>query len=67
MSQEKAIFKKELGFARSITMSSVHTSQAMIVSNYREVVTRQDAERYWSIKPAQAAANLISIKRGIST
>jgi len=37
-------------------------SQAMIFSNYREVVTKQDAERYWRIEPAQAATNVIPIK-----
>jgi hypothetical protein len=39
-----------------------HTSQAMIFSNYREVVTRQDAQQYWTIRPAEAATNVIPIK-----
>jgi hypothetical protein len=38
-----------------------HTSQAMIFSNYREVVTKQDAERYWDVKPVRAAAHVIPI------
>jgi len=48
--------------AAALALQMGHTSQAMIFSNYREVVTRQDAERYWSIRPAQAATNVIHIK-----
>jgi Phage integrase family len=45
--------------AAALALQMGHTSQAMIFSNYREVVTRQDAERYWAIKPARAAATVI--------
>jgi integrase len=45
--------------AGALALQMGHTSQAMIFSNYREVVTKQDAERYWAIKPARAAANVI--------
>jgi hypothetical protein len=45
--------------AAALALQMGHTSQAMIFSNYREVVTRQDAERYWDIKPARTAANVI--------
>jgi integrase len=38
--------------AAALALQMGHTSQAMIFSNYREVVTKQDAERYWSIRPA---------------
>jgi len=31
-------------------------------SNYREVVTPDEAQRYWSISPAQAAANVIPME-----
>ena len=47
--------------AAALALQMGHTSQAMIFSNYREVVTKQDAERYWSITPAQAATNVIPI------
>jgi integrase len=47
--------------AAALALQMGHTSQAMIFSNYRELVTRQDAERYWSIRPAQAATNVIPI------
>jgi integrase len=45
--------------AAALALQMGHTSQAMIFSNYREVVTRQDAERYWDIKPARAEINVI--------
>jgi hypothetical protein len=45
--------------AAALALQMGHTSQAMIFSNYREVVTRQDSERYWDIKPVRAAANVI--------
>jgi integrase len=45
--------------AATLALQMGHTSQAMIFSNYREVVTRQDAEQYWGIKPVRAAANVI--------
>ena len=45
--------------AAALALQMGHTSQAMIFSNYREVVTRQDAELYWDIKPARAAINVI--------
>jgi integrase len=45
--------------AAALALQMGHTSQAMIFSNYREVVARQDAKRYWDIKPARAAANVI--------
>ena len=48
--------------AAALALQMGHMSQAMIFSNYREVVTKQDAERYWRIEPAQAATNVIPIK-----
>ena len=48
--------------AAALALQMGHTSQAMICSNYREVVTKQDAERYWSIRPSEAATNVIPIK-----
>ena len=48
--------------AAALALQMDHTSQAMIFSNYRELVTKQDAGRYWSVRPAQAATNVISMK-----
>jgi integrase len=48
--------------AAALALQMGHTSQAMIFSNYRELVTKQDAERYWRIRPAQAATNVISMR-----
>jgi integrase len=48
--------------AAALALQTGHTSQAMIFSNYREVVTKQDAERYWSIRPVEVATNVIPIK-----
>jgi len=53
--------------AAALALQMGHTSQAMIFSNYREVVTKQDTERYWSISLPRAAANIIPIKKRIST
>ena len=48
--------------AAALALQMDHTSQAMIFSNFRELVPKQDAERYWRIRPAQAATNVIPIK-----
>jgi integrase len=48
--------------AAALALQMGHTSQAMIFSNYREVVTRQEAERYWSICPKERAQNIIPLK-----
>jgi integrase len=37
-----------------------HSSAAMLFSNYREIVRPEEAERYWDIKPATEAANVVS-------
>jgi integrase len=49
--------------AAALALQMGHTSQAMIFSNYREVVTREAAERYWSIRPmGQETANVIVLE-----
>lgn len=51
--------------AAALALQMGHTSQTMIFSNYREVVTRHQAERYWSIQPKERpAGNIISMKSG---
>jgi hypothetical protein len=38
-----------------------HVRPPMIFSNYREIVTPEEAERYWNIFPAAAAVNVVSM------
>jgi len=37
-----------------------HTSPQMLFNTYREVVTPDEAERYWNLKPATEAANVVA-------
>lgn len=49
--------------AAALALQMGHTSQTMIFSNYREVVTREDAEAYWSIRPkAKSGRKIIPMK-----
>jgi hypothetical protein len=34
----------------------------MIFDNYREVVTPEEAQTYWSIKPKEVAPNVVSME-----
>ena len=36
-----------------------HVSPQMIFSNYHEIVTPQEADRYWQIFPPAAAKNVV--------
>jgi integrase len=47
--------------AAALALQMGHTSQTMIFSNYREVVTREEAERYWSIRP-RPTQNVIAME-----
>jgi hypothetical protein len=38
-----------------------HVNPHMIFSNYREIVTPEEAERYWQIFPRAQAENLVPI------
>lgn len=38
--------------AAALALQMGHTSQNMVFSNYREVVTREDANEYWTICPS---------------
>jgi integrase len=40
-----------------------HTSPQMLYSTYREVVLPEEAERYWEIKPAAEAANVVAFAK----
>jgi integrase len=40
-----------------------HSSPQMLYSTYREVVLPEEAERYWEIKPAAEAANVVEFAK----
>jgi integrase len=40
-----------------------HTSPQMLYSTYRELVLPEEAERYWEIKPAGKAANVVAFAK----
>ena len=48
--------------AAALALQMGHTSQTMIFSNYREVVTPDEAQRYWSIRPRPATDNVITME-----
>jgi integrase len=41
-----------------------HTSPQMLYSTYREVVLREEAERYWKLVPDVKAANVVAFNTG---
>jgi integrase/recombinase XerD len=54
-----------LGFhqnAAALALQMGHTSQAIIFSNYRELVTPDEAKRYWNVRPKATAENVIPIE-----
>jgi hypothetical protein len=42
-----------------------HTSTKLIFSNYREIVTPDEAERYWNIFPATPAENVVPMAQSV--
>ena len=48
--------------APQLALEMGHTTPRMIFDNYREVVTPEEAERYWSIRPKAAAANVVQME-----
>jgi integrase len=48
--------------AAALALQMGHTSQTMIFSNYRELVTRREAKRYWNIRPKATGGNVIPIE-----
>jgi integrase len=48
--------------AAALALQMGHTSQAMIFSNYREVVTPDEAQRYWMISPRRPATNVVPME-----
>jgi integrase len=48
--------------APQLALDMGHTTPRMIFDNYREVVTPEEANRYWAIRPKCAADNVISME-----
>ena len=47
--------------APQLALDMGHTTPRMIFDNYREVVTPEEAERYWNVRPQASAENVIAI------
>jgi integrase len=47
--------------AARLALDMGHSTTKMIFSNYREIVTPEEAERYWRILPPAQAGNVVSI------
>jgi len=45
--------------AAKLALDMGHTTTKLIFSNYREIVSPEEAERYWNIFPARAAENVV--------
>jgi integrase len=48
--------------APQLALDMGHTTPRMIFDNYREVVTPEEAERYWYIRPGPTTANVIPME-----
>jgi integrase len=49
--------------AAKLALDMGHSTTKMIFSNYREIVTPEEAERYWQIFPATPAENVVPMAR----
>jgi integrase len=48
--------------APQLALEMGHTTPRMIFDNYREVVTPEEAEKYWSIRPKAEADNVVQME-----
>jgi integrase len=48
--------------APQLALEMGHTTPRMIFDNYREVVTPEEADRFWNIRPQQRAENVIALE-----
>lgn len=48
--------------APQLALEMGHTTPRMIFDNYREVVTPEEAEKYWSIRPKAEANNVVQME-----
>jgi integrase len=49
--------------APELSLHLGHTSPQMVFAHYRELVRRDEAARYWAIRPPQEAGNVIALSR----
>jgi len=47
--------------AAKLALDMGHTGTQLIFSNYRELVHPEEAARFWKIRPAQVAANIVQL------
>jgi integrase len=47
--------------AARLALDMGHSTTKMIFSNYREIVTPEEAEQYWNIFPPQPAENVVAM------
>jgi integrase len=52
--------------APQLALEMGHTTPRMIFDNYREVVTPEEAERYWNIRPKAVADNVVQMEAAAS-
>jgi integrase len=52
--------------APQLALDMGHTTPRMIFDNYREVVTPEEAEKYWSIRPKAEAENVVQMEAAAS-
>ena len=52
--------------AAQLALDMGHTTTKMIFSNYREIVTPEEADRYWQIFPPTAAENVVPMAQASS-
>jgi hypothetical protein len=49
--------------AAKLAIELGHTDQELLFRHYRELVTPQDAERYWNTFPARTAENVVPMEQ----
>jgi hypothetical protein len=50
--------------AARLALDMGHSTTKMLFSNYREIVTPEEAERYWRILPPAQAENVVPMTAG---
>ena len=53
--------------APELSLHMGHTNPRQVFDAYREVVTKESAARYWSIRPPQTPANVVVLKVGAAS
>jgi integrase len=53
--------------APELSLHLGHTNPRQVFDAYREVVSRESAVRYWSIRPQQTPSNMVAFKVGAAS